>query len=269
MKTNRIIAITAVVFMAAGSAGCSATAVTQKAGESAQSLVAALTHASDEASRAGSADISMTIATPDTGGKPVQMKGLYSWGNGLAMETEMPAKDLQMEDMVADGTVTMRLVQGAYYYHVDRIEDGPFKGKTWMKVEASAVLGEKGAAGMNRANADPTAGLKGIKYARDVSKIGREDINGKSTVHYHATVPTDKMGANAETYKGLGLTGEVVMDIWVDDKGTPARMNQVIGTSSYSIDFLSFGSRPTIEVPPAADTADMTELYKQEQGGAA
>ncbi|MFD9358993.1 hypothetical protein [Streptomyces sp. NPDC060031] len=271
MKSNRIIgSVTAAVFVAAGSAGCSATAVTQKAGESAQNLVAALSRASDEASKAGSADISMTLTTPDTGGKPMQMKGLYSWGNGLAMETEMPAKDLQMEDMVADGTITMRLVQGAYYYEVDPAPDGPFQGKTWLKVEASAVMGEKGAASMNGANADPTSGLKGLKYAKDVTKVATENVNGKSTVHYRASVPADRLGAASDMYKGLGMTGEVVTDVWVDDKGTPARMNQVIGTSTISVDFLSFGSQRSIDVPPAADTADVTERFKQQaQGGSA
>ncbi|MFJ6794961.1 hypothetical protein [Streptomyces sp. NPDC091268] len=269
MNTKKIIGITAAVFVAAGASGCSATAVSQKAGESAQGLVAALSRVSDEASKAGSAEIHMTMTSPDTAGKPVQMTGLYTWGDGVAMETEMPAKDLQMEDLVADGTVTMRLVQGAYYYEVDRVEDGPFKGKSWLKVEASAILGEKGAAGMTGAQGDPTAGLKGLKYAKDVSKIGTEDINGKSTVHYRATIPADKMGAAGDMYKGLGLAGEVVSDIWVDDKGTPARMNQTVGAATMSLDFLSFGAKKTIEAPPASETGDMTEMYKQQKSGGA
>ncbi|MGW7029132.1 hypothetical protein ACWGFX_18340 [Streptomyces xanthophaeus] len=269
MNTKQSIGITVAALVAgAATAGCGAAAVTQKAGESVQDMVTALARASDEASKAGSADISMTVTSPDTGGKPVQMKGLYTWGNGMAMETEMPAKDLEMDDLVADGTVTMRLVQGAYYYQVDRVEeDGPLKGKTWLKVEASAIVGEKGAAGMAGANGDPTAGLKGLKYAKDVTKVGAESINGKSTIHYSATVPADKMGTATDMYKGLGLSGEVVTDIWVDDKGTPARLSQTIGTTSMSMDFLSFGGGRTVDIPPAADTADMTAMYKEQVAG--
>ncbi|MCM1976407.1 hypothetical protein [Streptomyces sp. G1] len=54
------------------------------------------------------------MTTPDTGGKPVTMKGLYSWGDGVVMETVTPAKDLQMEEMVEDGAVTMRVAKDAY-----------------------------------------------------------------------------------------------------------------------------------------------------------
>ncbi|MGW9372954.1 hypothetical protein ACWGVR_23340 [Streptomyces xanthophaeus] len=272
MNTTKTIGMTTAALIAAvATAGCGAASVTQNAGESVQNMVAALARASDEASKAGSADVSMTVTSPDTGGKPVQMKGLYTWGNGMAMETEIPAKDLGMDDMVADGTVTMRLVDGAYYYEVDRVEeDGPFKGKTWMKVEASVVVGEKGAASMAGANGDPTAGLKGLKYAKDVTKVGTENVNGKSTIHYRATVPADKMSTAADMYKGLGLSGEIVTDIWVDDKGAPARMTQAVGTTSVSMDFLAFGGGRTVVVPPAAETADMTELYKEQvKGGAA
>ncbi|MFD6984469.1 hypothetical protein ACFWAX_27745, partial [Streptomyces sp. NPDC059956] len=256
--------IAVAVLVMAGTAGCSAGAVTQKAGESAQTMLAALASASDEASKAGSADISMTVTTPATGGKPLTVKGLYSWGNGRAMETEIPAKDLKMGNMAADGTITTRMVGGAYYYEVERMTSGPFKGKSWLKIEASAVMGEKGAAAMAGVQGDPTASLKGLKYAKDVTKVGSETVNGTSTVHYRAAIPTDKMGAAADIYGSIPLTGDVVTDIWVDAKGVPTRLNQAIGTTiTVSVDFLSFGGNRTVEVPPAADTGDMTELYKQ------
>lgn len=254
-----------------GTAGCSAGAVTQKAGEkageSAQAILGALSRASDEASQAGSADIIATVTSPDTGGKPVTMKGLYSWGDGVAMETVMPAKDLQMEEMVEDGTVTMRLAKGAYYYEVDRIEEGPYKGKTWIRVEMSAVLGEKGA---SAAQGDPTEALKSLKYAKTASLIGAEGVNGRNTKHYRASVPAAKMGAAAsDMYKHLGVSGEIVTDVWLDDNGMPARLNQAIGAVSMTMDFLSFGTAKTVEVPPASEVADMTAFYKEQKQGKA
>ncbi|MGW7456925.1 hypothetical protein [Streptomyces sp. NPDC054797] len=269
MKKNKAVTgVAAALVIAVGSVGCSATTVAEKAGDSAQTLVQALSRASDEASKAGSAEINMVVTSSETAGKPVQMKGVYTWGDGVAMETEMPAKDLQMEDLVADGTITMRMVQGAYYYGVDPSPDGPFKGKSWLKLDVSAVLGEQGAAGMKGANSDPTAGLKTLKYAKGVSKVGTESVNGKTTTHYRATVPGDKLGDAAAMYDKLGSTGgEVVTDVWVDDKGMPARMNQTFGTTSMNLDFLSFGSAKAISAPPAGDTADITELYKSGQAG--
>jgi hypothetical protein len=122
---------------------------------------------------------------------------------------------------------------------------------------------------MPGANGDPTAGLKGLKYAKGVTKVGTENINGKNTIHYRATVPADKTATAADMYKGLGLSGEIATEIWVDDKGSPARLNQTIGTTNVAMDFLAFGGGKTVEVPPAADTADMTELYREQVAGRA
>ncbi|CAM5308172.1 putative lipoprotein [Streptomyces avidinii] len=261
--------IAAALIVTAGVSGCAAGAsVGKQAADSAEALVATLAKASDDASKAGSADVRMTVTMPDTGGKPVQMNGVYSWGNGLAMEAETPAKDLEMEDLVADGTITYRLVQGSYYYGVDPAPEGPFKGKTWLKLDASAVLGDKGAAAMESGNNDPTAGLKSLKWANNVTKIGKEDVNGKSSVHYRATVPSDKLGDAASAFGAMGGgAGDLVSDIWVDDKGMPSRLNQTVGTTSVNVDFLSFGVAKDITAPPAADTADITDLVKS--GGAA
>ncbi|MFE4637845.1 hypothetical protein ACFRJ1_31365 [Streptomyces sp. NPDC056773] len=262
--------IAAAVIVTAGLSGCTAGAsVGEKAADSAETLVAKLTKASDEASKAGSAEVEMSVTMPGTGGKPVQVNGTYSWGNGLAMEAEMPAADLEMQDLVADGTVTYRLVRGAYYYGIDPAPSGPFAGKTWLKIEASAVLGEQGAAAMSAGNNDPTIGLKSLKWAGNVTEVGREDVNGKSSVHYRATVPAEKLGdakAMFGTADGGGAT-ELVSDVWVDDKGMPSRLNQVFGNVTVHIDFLSFGVAKDIAVPPAADTADITEAVR-EGGGA-
>ncbi|MFH7595587.1 hypothetical protein WDV06_10865 [Streptomyces racemochromogenes] len=272
MKTRTTTGLVAAVAVVAGTAGCSAAAVTQKAaGESAETVLQALSHVSDEASKAGSAEISATMAGPATDGRTVTMKGLYSWGDGgLAMETAMPAEDVRMENLVKDGTVTIRMVNGSYYYRVDRMESGPYEGKSWLKVEAAAIVGEKGAAGMAQGQGDPTAGLKGLKYARDAAWVGVETVNGKSTKHYRASIPAAKMGSAAEDmYKNLGFSGEVVTDVWLDEKGAPARVNQAFGTTSVSLDFLSFGGTRTVEVPPASDVADITAVYKEQKEGKA
>ncbi|MGW5849019.1 hypothetical protein ACWFQ8_13895 [Streptomyces sp. NPDC055254] len=267
-----LVGTAAAVVVSIGAAGCSlaGTQAANSAADTAEAMIASLGKASDAASQAGSAEVRMTVTSPDTGGKPTVMTGTYSWGNGLAMEAEMPAADLDMEDLVKDGTVTYRLVQGAYYYQVDPAETGEFKGKTWLKLDASAVLGDKGAASLNGSNNDPTAGLKMLKWAKGVDKVGKEDVNGKPTVHYKATIPADKLGKDvAATFQSLGGSGELVTDVWVDDKGMPARLSQVFGPTNVSMDFLSFGAAKEIAAPPAAETADMTEAFKEANAGAA
>ncbi|MEV8531684.1 hypothetical protein [Streptomyces sp. NPDC051211] len=265
-------AVVAVV-MAAGATGCGAGDAGKKAVDAGQqvadtteALVATLGKASDAASATGSAEVKMTVTSPDTGGKPTTMTGTYSWGNGLAMQAEVPAADLKMQDLVADGTITYRLVQGAYYYEVDPAPTGPFKGKSWLKVEASAIFGEKGAASLNGSQNDPTAGLKMLKYADGVTKVGTENVLGKETVHYRATIPKAKLGAGGEAFAALGTGTELVTDVWVDGTNMPVRLNQTFGTVTVDTDFHSFGAAKDIAVPPAADTADMTEAYKEANG---
>ncbi|MEU9033478.1 hypothetical protein AB0D45_00965 [Streptomyces sp. NPDC048352] len=276
MKLGKAVASAAAVgVMSTGLVGCSlsgkqaadtAKAVKQEAADTADAMLAALTKASDAASQAGSAEVKMTVSMAETGGRPTVMTGVYSWGNGVAMEAELPAKDVQMEELVKDGTVTYRLVQGAYYYQVDRAESGPFEGKTWLKVDASAVLGDKGAAAMNGPNNDPTAGLKTLKWAKGVNKVGKEDVNGKPSVHYKATIPVEKLDKQTAgaAYEALGGAGtELVTDVWVDEKGMPARLSQVFGSTAISMDFLSFGAAKEIAAPPAAETADITAAFKE------
>ncbi|MFD7026514.1 hypothetical protein ACFWAR_00555 [Streptomyces sp. NPDC059917] len=271
MKNNRIaMAVTAVVLIAGGSVGCGK-AVSDAARDAA--ALGALAQASAVVSKAGSADVSMTVTAPSTGGKAVAMNGLYSWGagTGVAMETEMSAADLNMSALVADGTITMRLVDGVYYYGVDPLKEGAAKGKSWLKVEASAFVGEDGAAAMKSGNADPTAGLKLLPHAKDAEELGTEDVRGVETVHYTARIPTDKMVGDAgSVFKGMGATGDVQLDVWVDDKGNPARLKEVVGTTTVEMEFLSFGGSRTVQAPPAADTADLTEgIKKAKSAGAA
>ncbi|MET9886147.1 hypothetical protein ABZZ20_24040 [Streptomyces sp. NPDC006430] len=275
MKTGKAVrSAVALAFVGAGMTGCSLAAqnatetakTVTKAADSVETMVAALSSASDSATKAGSAEIKMVMTTPDTGGRPVDLTGTYSWGNGYAMQAEMPAKQVQMEDLVKDGTITMRLVQGAYYYEVDPLPSGEYEGKRWLKIEASALIGEAGAAQLSGPATNPTSGLKMLKWAKGVDKIGKEDVNGKSTVHYKATVPMDKLDKGVEeTWKAMGSTGgEVVVDVWVDDKGMPARLTQVTGSTNMSMDFLSFGATKEVSAPPADETADLTEAVKKD-----
>ncbi|WP_330334803.1 hypothetical protein OHS33_37010 [Streptomyces sp. NBC_00536] len=161
------------------------------------------------------------MKSPKTGGKTLTTTGLYSWGDGkgMAMQTEMPAADVRMEKFVADGTVTVRLVDAVYSYHIDPVTEGPLMAKSWVRIDASAILGEAGAAAMKTGNADPMAGLKTLTYAKGATKVGTETLRGKKTTHYRATVRTDKLGQAGDAYTSMGMTGDLVTDVWLDDKG--------------------------------------------------
>ncbi|SBT95103.1 hypothetical protein GA0115233_111712 [Streptomyces sp. DI166] len=249
---------------------------TEKAAEvsGADKIMAALARATDRTEQLGSAEV--TVTTDLGTGTPIAMEGTYSWGDGMAYDIEMDTKAAQMEALQDDPTIHCLLVDGVYYYDVDPQASGPIAGKEWIKVDSSAVFGESGSqAYKNGGDAgNPTASLKGLKYASDVDDLGTETVNGKEATHYRATLDQDDLGQFKDAYSGedsmMGdMTGgatTMTLDIWVDDKDLPVRLKQDMGAMKVTMDFEKFGATKDITVPPAAQTADLTEELKKANG---
>ncbi|MFG3283919.1 hypothetical protein [Streptomyces sp. NPDC048111] len=242
------------------------------AADKANSMVlAALTRAGDRSQKAGSAEVSVTTQLANQPA-PTTMAGTYTWGNGLAFDVEADAKSMNMQQLVSDGTVTMRYVKGAYYYGVDAQPSGPLENKHWMKVEASAILGEQGESAV-AGSGDPTAGLRSLRYAKNVAQIGQETVLGRSTTHYKAVVSKADLGAAGKALSGddgnslmkqfTGGVDQLTFEVWVDKNDLPVRVNEQFGGATVSMDFKRFGATKPVVVPTASDTADMTEAFKK------
>ncbi|WP_369259493.1 MULTISPECIES: hypothetical protein [unclassified Streptomyces] len=259
----------------AATTACSAetTKKTAEAVSHADTIMAALTRATDRTEQLGSAEVKMT--TELNGGAPIAMEGTYSWGDGFAYDVEMDTKAAKMETLTTDPSIRMLLVDGAYYYDTDPQPSGPLKGKEWMKVDASAMFGEKGAQALsgNSGAGSPAATMKGLKYANDVEDLGKETVDGKSTTHYRAVIDKDHMGKFKDAY-GSGNQGtlfnsvtggseSITMDVWVGAKDLPVRLKEVFGTVTVTMDFEKFGATADVKAPPAAQTGDVTELMKK------
>ncbi|WP_405780690.1 hypothetical protein [Streptomyces sp. NBC_00859] len=277
-KAGRVALCAAAVIAVAGVTGCSA-GETKKAAhqavKAAAQPLAALQRATASTKKYGSADV--TMATSVSGGTPTTMSGTYSWGTGLSFDVQMDAKAVGMTQLAPGKNVNMLLVHGAYYYNVVPQPSGPLKGKHWMKVDSSAVLGEQGSSALNNTNADPTQGLQSLKYARNAKEIGKETVLGREATHYHASVSKkDLVAAGADLgskdtkellQQFLGGVDSIGFDVWVDSHDMPVRMKENIGTVNVSIDFNKFGPAKTAQTPPAADTADLTDAIKKQQSG--
>ncbi|MEU9195294.1 hypothetical protein [Streptomyces hundungensis] len=276
-------AVTVVVGVTGCSAGSAVDTGKKAAGKAADAadransaVLAALTSAGDRSQKAGSAEVTMSTQLQGQAA-PTTMSGTYSWGSGLAFDVEVDAKSLQMQQLVSDGTVTMRYVKGAYYYGVDAQPSGPLKDKHWMKIEASAVLGEQGEAAV-ASSGNPTAGLRSLRYSKNVSEVGKETVLGRATTHYKAVLSKDDLGQAGKVLSGEGdgnlmgqFTGgvsELAFEVWVDGDGMPVRMNEQFGQAKVAMDFKKFGATKSVEVPPASDTADMTEAIKKQSAQA-
>ncbi|WP_077801756.1 hypothetical protein [Streptomyces sp. JHA26] len=272
-------AATVVATSACGSDGVEDAAKTAdktatKAVEKADTIMAALTRATDRTEELGSAEVRTTT---DLGtGEPIAMDGTYSWGDGYALDVEMDTKAAQMQALTDSPTVRTLFVDGAYYYDIDPQPSGPLQGKEWMKIDGSAVFGESGAAAFSggAGAGSPADSMKGLKYASDVDDLGTETVNGKSATHYRAVLDEKDLGKFKEAYgsedsllnSGAG-DGSITMDIWVGDKDLPVRLKQEFGSMTVTMDFDKFGATKEIVAPPADQTGDLTDEVKAQQQG--
>jgi hypothetical protein len=271
--------VTAAALMATSACGTEGAKTAAKAVDNADMIMAALARATDRTENVGSAQVKMTTVTPTTG--PVTMDGTYSWGHGFAFDVLMDTKAVQMQQLHAAAKTRSLFVDGAYYYDIDPQPSGPLKGKEWMKLDASAVFGDKGAQAFQGSSGagSPAAAMKGLKYANNVNDLGKETVDGQSTTHYRAVVDKEHMGKFKKAFGDQnslfgsatgGVGDSVTMDVWVGAKDLPVRMKQRFGSMTVTMDFEKFGATAAIKAPPAAQTGDVTEQVKkataQQQG---
>ncbi|MFI1538464.1 hypothetical protein [Streptomyces anandii] len=269
--TAALVGVTAATLMATSACGADGARTAAKAVDNADKIMAALARATDRTENVGSAEVRMTTEMPATG--PVSMDGTYSWGHGFAFDVEMDTKAVRMQQVHAAAKTRMVFVNGAYYYEVDPQPSGPLKGKHWMKIDASAVFGDKGAQAFQGTSGagSPAASMKALKYANNVDDLGKETVDGQSTTHYRAVVDKAHMGKFKDAYGDqnnvfgsmTGGSDSITMDIWVGAKDLPVRMKQRFGTAVVTMDFEKFGATAAIKAPPAAQTGDVTEQLKK------
>ncbi|MFF2775481.1 hypothetical protein ACFVU3_11275 [Streptomyces sp. NPDC058052] len=247
-------------------------AVDDAAGEAGDTL-SALARSASRTDEAGSAQVEMKLSMP--GAPNVEMDGVWSWGKGMAFDVEMDAASVGMAELVEGENIRMLYVDGGYYYDIDPdLMGAPAGGKEWIRVDADAVVGQNAVDVAQ--NGNPVAGLHSIKLSDDVESVGEETVLGREATHYSATLDKDDIGRGAELLAQSEkntllrqLTGgdvsSIELDIWVDGKDLPVRIEQKLGPAVVSIDFTSFGRTKKILAPPASETTDMTELIKQQQ----
>ncbi|MGW5175381.1 hypothetical protein ACWERY_13590 [Streptomyces sp. NPDC004082] len=269
LRTAAWAGITVVALAATTACGAEAAKTTADAVSHADTIMAALTRASEKASGLGSAEVESTTTITAGSGKPISMNGTYSWGDGAALDVEMDTANAQMQSLQDDPTLTMKMVDGAYYYEIDPQPSGPLKGKHWMRIDVSAVVGDSTADAIAD-NADPTTGLRYIGASKNVKDRGEETIRGKKATHYRGTVGAEQINASKlpdrekrAAIKSLASTGKMVLDIWVDDKDLPVRMEQHGGGMDVTMDYLKFGATKPVTAPPASDTGDLTEQVEK------
>ncbi|MGY1500658.1 hypothetical protein ACW4TU_29460 [Streptomyces sp. QTS52] len=265
------VGFTAVTLVAVSGCGAESVKHAADAVDDTGTIMAALGRATDRTEQLGSAEVSMTTDLGNGKG-PIPMDGTYSWGDGFAYDVEVDTKAAQMQAVQDAPTIRVLFVDSDYYYDVDPQPSGPLKGKEWMKIDGSAVFGEKGAQALSGSTGggSPSAAMRSLKYAQDAKNLGEQTLNGQRTTHYRALIDTTRLGKLKDAYGDKSslinsMTGggtSIDMDLWVGDKDLPVRLKQVVGKMTVTMDFRKFGATAKVTPPPAAQTADVSALLK-------
>ncbi|WP_329110997.1 hypothetical protein OG792_17915 [Micromonospora sp. NBC_01699] len=220
--------------------------------------------------------------TADTAGKTTSltltMEGKQDGdavkGSGQVVLGAERKAEVTIEDP-KDGPTTVRVIGTAFYVQVPPADQADMDGKKWLKLDASA--GDAGAdsfAGLID-DIDPAVQIKPLLGAETITVVGEEAVNGVQTVHYTIVMPTAPYLAalpetvRAETEKQLTKLAvkEVKTELWIDEQYQVRRGRTFMNDANdIIVNFTDFNKPVTVDVPPAAETADFAELLKGIQG---
>lgn len=249
-------------------------------------------------SDAKSAKVKMTMdinipGSPEGNGT-MEMTGVQGW-DPAAMDITMKGSALAAGQ--PDGPKEMRMIMLGQVMYMDMgaKQAAQMDGKRWMKLDLKAAAEESGdpalqkqmTGGLENMNQDPAQQLALLLESPNLKHIGAEKIDGAETQHYKGTLTFEQMlNANKQSelltakerddlvanMKKMGLKGYDT-ELWVNEDGYPARMvvgmTMKQGTMKMRADYTDYGSKATVQAPPAKDTLDLFEMLKGLQEGSA
>lgn len=198
--------------------------------------------------------------------------------------------DIPSLGLMPGGTVEMIVGKGSVVYVRAPMLASIIPATTpWIKVDPSVLPGSGSEFGAATAAANPAAILAAIKDALTVEEVGPDTVDGSDATRYRATVdlvkllplladmasadnkPTPAEMQDAEDQlKKLGLQ-TLPIELWVDEAGflkqiqlapdLSAMTPDDPGTSfSLTLTFSDIGEDISIDVPPAAQVTDVSDL---------
>lgn len=226
-----------------------------------------------------------------TMGTQVSMKqtGAIDWSDGISGALQITYTGGSMADAMkqfsGDGTMQARYFKDGYAANMGDAFAQQVGGKHWINYSYADLAELSGASGEvmkeQMQNTTPDQGVKALLASGDVKKAGQEDIRSVATTHYTGTVDVAELTAKnseldaaqlAEFKKQLsdaGITKETV-DIWVDKNDLLVKKTErgqmKTGELNSTVFYSDYGTKVSVERPPASDSIDLSELLKQQQG---
>ncbi|SER54825.1 hypothetical protein SAMN04487983_101838 [Streptomyces sp. yr375] len=251
------------------------------------SPIAALRSAEKSTDGADSAKVESTT----TMGSVMSMTadGALGWGDGLTGTLTITYTGGTMADTMRQmGTTSMeaRYLPDAYYAKMGDTFATQAGGRHWIKYAYDALESLGGGSGAylkdQMQNTTPNQSVKLLLASGDVREVGREKVRGQQTTHYSGTLDVADLAAQnssltrsqlddlKKTLDQAGVTTETI-DIWVNDRDLLVKKTEkgetTTGAYAQTAYYSDYGTKVSAQVPPASDTADFTELVKQQGAG--
>ncbi|MEU8503618.1 hypothetical protein AB0C40_02580 [Streptomyces brevispora] len=224
-----------------------------------------------------------------TMGTQMTMKqtGSIDWSDGVSGTMDITYTGGAMADAMkqsgSDGTMRTRYFKDGYAANVGDAFAKQAGGKHWISYGYEDLAALSGASGElmkeQLQNTTPDRGVKALLASGDVKKVGQEDIRGVATTHYSGTVDVAELTAkNSELdaaqlaafkkqLKDSGITTEKV-DIWVDGNDLLVKKTErgrmKTGELNSTMFYSDYGTKVSVERPPASDTIDFSEFLQQQ-----
>ncbi|MEU3605001.1 hypothetical protein AB0E83_06030 [Streptomyces sp. NPDC035033] len=282
------VALTAAA-LTAGLAACGDKGAATKAGDPAD-VTQALTAAYEKTSAAKAAKVKMTMKMegtgPDTG--TMEMSGVQGWDPAF-MDYTVKGSMLSAGDPDAPEQMRMVMLDNVIYMDMGEKQAAEMDGKRWMKLDLKAAAEASGdknvqkqmTGSLDQMNQDPAQQLALLLDSPDLKHVGAEKVNGMETQHYKGTLTFEQMlKANkasellskedhdklVENMKKSKLKGYDT-EVWVNEDGYPARMDIAMkmpeGSIEIRADYSDYGTKATVQAPPAEDTADLFKMLEE------
>jgi hypothetical protein len=235
-------------------------------------------------------EMTMTMASPEFGSKPVTFttRGIVARGRS-AMTMRMPAVE-----GVELGQFEVRAIGSVMYMRMPFLQVAAPQLKPWIKLDLNKLgkgIGVDFDALMQLSNqTDPTKALEFLRATGKVQELGDATVRGVHTTHYKGVIDLERYAkqleqkgggkAAASSIRKVGqLTGTTTMpvELWIDADSLVRRMawdqtvSAVAGqgptTVKATMDLFEYGVDVTVVTPPADQTSSFEELQKLGDAG--
>lgn len=253
-------------------------------------VVQALQTVAKKTEEAKSVRVESTMTVGGEDGVDMKMSGVMSWDPvAMDMTTTGGPTALTGGDPVEFRTL---MVDNVVYVNLGEEAAQEFGGKPWLKMDLEKAAEESGddqllgmltgdKSGMNQ---DPSQQMGLLLESPEIKRVGKETIDGVATEHYSGTLTveealdagpsSDHLTAEEreELLSGMkeGGVEDMDLDVWVDERGYPVRfdmkMNMAGADFTISQHYSDYGTEVSVKAPPASQTADMTEMWAEEDG---